>query len=205
MKITSVLLAGGLNKRMNGIPKWELKLGNETMLERAIRKLKVISQQILIVSGGDYQFHVDDPAIPVQVLYDQTPYLGPLNGLLTALKSSEETYHFIVAADMPFFSKSLASHMADLAVAHQLDIVIPRWEGKLQPLHGIYSSRIRNSIEADITLGKHSLIKWIKNQQNIRILEEKEIRPFNQSGRIFFNMNSPEEYEKAQIWLIEEE
>ncbi len=205
MKITSVLLAGGQNRRMNGIPKWELEFGKETMLNRSIRRLKNISHQIVIVSGGEYQFPLKDQDVRIHTIYDQTPFLGPLNGILTALQYSQEDYYFIVAADMPFFSIALAKYMLHYTVTNQMDIVIPKWQGKFQPLHGIYSAKIRASIEKDVAQGKHSLIKWILEQEKITIIEDKEIQPFNESGRIFFNMNDPLEYKKGLMWLTEEE
>lgn len=206
MRITSVLLAGGQNKRMNHYPKWDLLMGQETALERSIRKLADFSEEILIVTGGNHQISFQQKTDnPIKVIYDETPYLGPLNAIGTALKHSHTVYHFVIAADMPFFSIKLAALMLNYALKTNTDMVIPKWKDKIQPLHGIYSSHVYESIDGEIKQGKNSLIKWILDYQNVKIFEEKEVQPFNTNGNLFFNMNHPEDYQQALKWMAEEE
>lgn len=206
MGLTSILLAGGQNKRMNGLPKWELRIGKEIMIDRSIRRLKTVSKQIIIVSGGTYQFSfLEKEEEFIKLVYDQTPFLGPLNGIRTGLTHSTDLYHFVVAADMPFFSVDLALWMYQLATTNQMDIVIPKWKDKLQPLHAIYSKSLIDAMSKDIEEGKNSLVKWILDQKRLLIVEELDVQEFNQSGKIFFNMNDPEQYMEALSWMIEEE
>lgn len=207
MKITSVLLAGGQNRRMNGIAKWELQMGQETMLARSIGKLKKVSAKIIIVSNEAFRFpRMKNEEIPIQIVNDKTPYLGPLNGIGTALNHSQGGYQFVVAADMPFFSTQLAEYMLELALNKGADVVIPKWKGKFQPLHGIYhATNILPSITKDLEEEKYSLIKWLLQQKNIYVVEESEVREFNRNGRIFFNMNNPAEHQQALNWIMEED
>ncbi|MFV9511845.1 molybdenum cofactor guanylyltransferase [Tepidibacillus sp. LV47] len=206
MTFTSLLLAGGLNKRMNRFPKWELMIGHETMLQRSIRFLRGYSKEIIIVSGGEYRFpRLDQDLIPIRVVYDPTPFLGPLNGIFTGLMESNHHYHFVIAADMPFFSMEFAQYMVELAVSNQVDLVIPEWKGKLQPLHGVYAKTLVKSMKKDLSVGKNSLIKWIFEQKNKMIIDEQIVAQFNHSGRMFFNMNYKEDYDQALVWIREEE
>ena len=206
MMLTSILLAGGENKRMNRFPKWQLTVNGETMLERSIEKLSTFSQSIIIVSGGEYIFPEEILNKPnVSLVYDQTPFLGPLNGILTALEHSNADYHFLVAADMPFFSSDLAQHMYNLALKESYDMVIPVWSEKLQPLHAIYHKDLQDSIKKDISDHKYKLIKWILNQPNTYFLQEEEIKSYNQDSKLFFNMNTPEEYKLLDTLFFKEE
>ena len=207
MTFASILLAGGQNKRMNGFPKWNLIINGETMLHRSLRILRESSAEVLIVSGGDYQFpNITDQTAgaPVRVVYDPTPFLGPLNGIRTGLKSSDFHYHFVVAADMPFFSLDFVHYMLDIAITNQVDLVIPKWNGKLQPLHGIYTKPMFRSMENDLRDGKYSLVKWILEQENRLIIDEQVVKNFNLNQRIFFNMNQPDDYHLALDWIKEE-
>ncbi|TCS79568.1 molybdenum cofactor guanylyltransferase [Tepidibacillus fermentans] len=206
MDFAAILLAGGQNKRMNRYPKWDLMMGQETMLQRSIRYLSKYSQEIFIVSGGEYRFPSFDHArIPIHVVYDSTPYLGPLNGIRTGLKESDHHYHFVVAADMPFFSMEFACYMVELAETRQVDLVIPKWKGQLQPLYGIYAKNVLDSIEKVLVEGKNSLVKWIFEQENKMIIAEQIVARFNRNERIFFNMNHPEDYQQALVWIKEED
>lgn len=201
MKITSLLLAGGLNKRMNGIPKWELKIGSEPLLERTIRSLKKFSDEIIIITGGEHKIVLPEQLSDVKVIYDDKPHLGPLNGILTGLKNSTTNYNFVVAADMPFFSVELAGFLYKQALAKNATIAIPIWQNSMQPLLGIYSKDSIISIEREIKQGKYSLIKWISQQENVFLLEEKEIKQLTSDDKIFFNMNYPDDYEQALDWI----
>lgn len=201
MKITSLLLAGGLNKRMNGIPKWELQIGNEPLLERSIRSLKKFSDEILIITGGVHKIVLTEQLSGVKVIYDDKPHLGPLNGILTGLKRSTTQYNFVVAADMPFFSIDLASYMYKQALTRNASMAVPIWQDSMQPLHGIYSKDNIASIERELKQENYSLIKWISQQENVFFLEEKEIKQFTNEDKIFFNMNSPDDYGQAINWV----
>lgn len=205
MGITSVLLAGGQNKRMNGIPKWELQVGNETMLERSVNRLKGFSSEILVVTGGEHQFNIDQfKDIKINVVYDHTPYLGPLNGIYTALSHSNNNYNFVIAADMPFFSTDLSQYMYKIATENKAEIVVPVWKGNLQPLHAIYVKKVLPSIKSDLEQRKNSLIKWILNQHRTYFVKEKELEQFNKDGKVFSNMNYPEDYHRVLEWMKED-
>lgn len=205
MEITSLLLAGGKNKRMNGIPKWSLLINNETMLDRSIKKLADISNRILIVAGEEHELNLSSDCTYVSIVYDKTPYIGPLNGILTGLENCEDNFAFVVAADMPFFSPDLVKTMYKIAISNNFDVVIPSWKGKLQPLHGIYSSSLIASIKSYIQNGNYGLIKWLEQQENKYVLTEQEVELFNLDDRIFFNMNYPEEYQQAKYLAEGEE
>ncbi len=206
MNINSILLAGGQNKRMNGTPKWELQFGHLTMLERSIVKLSTISKKIFVISGGDYTFEIPKvEGTEIDLIYDKKPFLGPLNGIHTALMNSDEKYNFIIAADMPFFSTKLVNYMKKIAENKYTDLVIPVWKEKLQPLHGLYATSLLPSIKMDLQQNKYSLIKWIQNQKNIYYIEEAELLAQDINEHTFFNMNFPMEYKEALFRVKEEE
>ncbi|WP_339060975.1 molybdenum cofactor guanylyltransferase [Tepidibacillus marianensis] len=206
MTFASILLAGGQNKRMNQYPKWNLMMNEETMLQRSIRHLKDYSEEIIIVTGGEYQFsRVEEyHSTPIRVVYDPTPFLGPLNGIRTGLKESRHQYHFVVAADMPFFSLEFAKYMVEQSEKNGVDIVIPRWNERLQPLHGVYTQSLLDSMSKDLSEGKNSLVKWIMEQENKMIIDGKIVANYNRNQRMFFNMNHPEDYQQALVWIKEE-
>lgn len=206
MNVTSILLAGGQNKRMNYTPKWDLPFGGEKLLERSVRKLTNLSNDMIIVSGGDYRFQLEaHQQINLQIIYDKTPFLGPLNGLLTGLLNSMNKYNFVVASDMPFFSEKLAKDMYSIATEKNVDLIIPCWNNKLQPLHGIYSKEMLSTIQDDLFHGRNSIVKWIEKQENKMILDEKELSTYTDDGMIFFNMNNDNEYKLALERFSKEE
>lgn len=206
MNLTSAILAGGQNKRMEGRPKWSLMLGQQTALDRAIDKLIKLSNEILIITSGIQNVELQIvPFESLKLVHDKTPHLGPLNGILTALENSQNNYSFVVAADMPFFSNRLIEYMYELAIKTKSPLIIPKWQNRLQPLHGIYSVDNIASIKQALEQEQYSLTKWIHEQEDVYYLEENEIKRITNEDNIFFNMNYPYEYEQVLTWIIKED
>ena len=127
----------------------------------------------------------------IEVVSDIMPDKGPLGGIYTALVKSQGLYNFVFACDMPFINPDLIDYMVDKAEG--VDIVVPRWQGKFEPLHAIYSKRCIEPIK--IQLEKNDLkITNFFSQLNLKIIEQEEVERFGHSGTLFLNINTQEEY-----------
>ena len=99
---------------------------------------------------------------------------------------------------MPFASLELFTTCREMLLADpNLDAVIPSTENGLEPLHAIYRREtclpaVREAIEA----GKWKLIAW-HSAVNLRVLTPEETARFNPQGLVFWNLNTPEEFESA--------
>jgi molybdopterin-guanine dinucleotide biosynthesis protein A len=104
----------------------------------------------------------------------------------------------VVACDMPFASATLLRAASRLLVEEEVDVVIPRSGEGYEPLHAVYRREtclpaIETAIEAD----QWKVIAWFP-QVKVRVLRLDEIVKYDPSGLAFWNVNTPEEFSKAE-------
>ena len=76
------------------------------------------------------------------------------------------------------------------------DAVIPEVGGKLQPLHAVYRKQCANAIESLAASGEKRLTANAA-VINARMVGEDELRKLDPQLNSFFNVNTPEDYQRA--------
>ncbi|WP_041580804.1 molybdenum cofactor guanylyltransferase [Bacillus sp. 1NLA3E] len=199
MKAGGIILSGGKSSRM-GTNKAFLKINQKPNIERVKNELEKLVDDIILVSNDpeEYQF------LNIKTVTDDFPGKGPLAGIHAGLKASSSQANLVVACDMPFVSAKLGSIL--LNQASDYDAVIPVINGRQQMLFAVYQKGILEEIEKCIE-GNNLSIKHVLDSFNVCYLTEEELHDYSSGSlnRIFFNMNSPEEYEHAKKWAETEE
>ncbi len=193
MKLTVVVQAGGESRRM-GTNKALLPFLGQPLIQRVVERLKLVADEMIITSNqpGDYAF-LNLPVHP-----DIMPGYGALGGLLTALTVSTSPATAVVACDMPFVSAELMMYQMQVFQRGQWDAVVPKSEGGFEPLHAIYRTAIcRQAVVQAIELGEKKMIAWFPKVK-IYAVEPAEWRSFDPQGRIFWNVNTPQELQSAE-------
>jgi molybdopterin-guanine dinucleotide biosynthesis protein A len=86
-------------------------------------------------------------------------------------------------------------HMIDLIDAH--DVVIPRVQGYLEPLHAIYSRRCLPFIEELLLQDNLRIIDFL-DKVNVLEIPDRELKRFDPYFRFILNLNTPEDLQKAR-------
>ena len=120
--------------------------------------------------------------------------LGPLGGIFTGLKTISDEAGFFVACDMPFLNAELIRHMAH--VTEDFDVVVPKIDWKIEPLHAIYSKSCIPAIKELIDNRDYQIFNFFKKVR-VRYVSESEIRGFDPELKFLFNINRPEELVSA--------
>jgi molybdopterin-guanine dinucleotide biosynthesis protein A len=129
---------------------------------------------------------------------DLKPGRGALGGLYTALFSAKYSSVAVVACDMPFANAELFRAASEILVKDKADIVIARTEEGYEPLHAVYRRETCiPAIEAAIDADKWRMDAWFP-QVKIRLLKLEEIKRYDPSGSAFLNINTPEDFAKAE-------
>jgi molybdopterin-guanine dinucleotide biosynthesis protein A len=197
--LTVCIQAGGQSSRMGEDKALKTFLGRP-LIQRVVERLAPIADEVIVTTNRpeDYRF-LDVPLFP-----DLKPGRGALGGLYTALASASQPIVAVVACDMPFASAALLEAASRLLVAEGADVVIPSEEhqGKksegYEPLHAVYRrATCLRAIEAAIDADQWKVIAWFP-QVKVRALLPDEIKPYDPSGLAFWNVNTPEEFAKAE-------
>jgi molybdopterin-guanine dinucleotide biosynthesis protein A len=121
-----------------------------------------------------------------------------LGGLYTAIASASHPFVAVAACDMPFASGSFFESAHRLIVEEEADVVIAKSDEGYEPLHALYRRETcLPAIEATINEDKWKVIAWFP-QVKVRTLSPEELKNFDPSGLCFWNVNTPDEFAKAE-------
>jgi molybdopterin-guanine dinucleotide biosynthesis protein A len=195
--VTAFMLAGGRSTRM-GHDKALLKLGERTLLERAWRLAKSVTENVRL--AGDFaRCGMYEP-----VVQDIYPERGPLGGIHAALLETKTELNLIIAVDIPFVEKRFLDFLITEARRDPSVVTVPRAGGYMHPLCAIYRREFGMVSEKALIRGQNRIDILFAGIQ-ARVIEEEEMLQRRFSMEMFRNVNTPEEWEKAQLWARENE
>ena len=202
LTITSIILAGGRSSRL-GREKLAEVIAGKSLIERAVSTLISLSQEILIVisqkqARSSLSLYTYPEAKTVLDLY---PGKGSLIGIYTGLVNSTNFLNLVVACDMPFLNLDLLHYM--VKVAPGFDVVIPRIDDQMEPLHAVYS---KNCIEPMESLIKQDNLKVTAffDSVKVRYIGKEELDRFDPERLSFFNINTEADLKRARILAARE-
>ena len=182
-----------------GRDKGLVPLAGRPMIEHIIEKVKGIGDEIIITTNDQeaYQY------LGYRIASDDDPGAGALTGLHTALSAAESDTVFVTACDMPFLNKALIEHL--ISLASKADAVVPIVQDRFQPLHAVYGrENCLKAIQSAIAKDEKRAISFYPSIEVLEI-EGKEISKYGDVERIFFNVNTPSDLEKAEAMIREKE
>lgn len=188
--MTGIILAGGKNSRM-GINKAFLKIDGIRLIDNILAVYQKIFSEIIIVTNDPLSYTELSETLVVTDIYKGK---GALGGIYTGLFYATYDYSFVAACDMPFLNKDFIIYLTGQAGKH--DIIVPELSEGFQPLHAIYSRNCLSHIKKLLIADKLKISGFYKEVRLLSIPEEK-IKPFNKDGRLFLNVNTPEDLEKG--------
>ncbi len=184
-------MAGGKSSRM-GNDKSFVLFDGRPMIEAIRERVTGLGDELLLVTNKPKAYaHLGLPMVA-----DVYPDHGSLGGIFTAITHASHPYTLIVACDMPWLNRPLLEYM--LALRQTADVIIPRWQKYPEPLHAIYSKACLPSIEAKLQ-EKQLKITGFFSKVTVHFVEREVIERFDEDGRSFANINTPEELQQAQI------
>jgi molybdopterin-guanine dinucleotide biosynthesis protein A len=188
--VTAFVLAGGKSSRM-GSDKAILRLGDETLLAHAMKVAGVVAKEVRIV-GDTAKF-----AAFGQVVEDVYRDRGPLGGIHGALSSSMTQLNLMLAVDLPFVTAKFLEYLVLRARESGAMVTLPRADGGLQPLCGVYQRGFVDVAEQSLRDGRNKIDSLFKRVETCVIAEDELLRA-GFSIEMFRNLNTPQELEQAR-------
>ncbi len=190
-RVTGIVLAGGKSSRL-GQDKALLRLtGGVTLVEATVERLRPLVDEVLVVASDGGRLG----QLPARVVADVFPDGGALGGIYSGLAAARHEYALVVACDMPFLNPDLLRYLLELP--RDYDALLPRLAGGLlEPLHAAYARACCEPIRARLAAGRYRVVGFL-DAVRVRYVEEPELRLLDPELRSFYNVNTPEELEKA--------
>ncbi len=188
---SAIILAGGRSSRM-GRPKAELPFAVGTMLDYIVAEMLRAFDELVVAVAEPKRFAWE--GYGARSIEDRDSYSGPVAALEHALREIEFDRAFVCSCDVPFVNGDLARRLCEMLGDD--DVLIPQVEGKLQMLHAVYRKECAKTLAA-MRKNRESRLHEIVNFAKARIVPEDEIRALDPELLSFFNVNTPEDYQRA--------
>ena len=191
--LTVCIQAGGASSRMGEDKALKIFLGRP-LIQRVVERLAPIADEVIVTTNrpANYAF------LNLPLHADLKPGRGALGGLHTAIASAAYPIVAVVACDMPFASSTLIETASRLLVEEEADVVIAKGDEGYEPLHAVYRrDTCLPAIESAIDADHWKVVAWFP-QVKVRVLTPDEIKSADPDGLAFWNVNTPEEFAKAE-------
>lgn len=178
MKVAGVVLCGGQSSRM-GENKSELVVGGQTLLERGQELLKSCQLDAVFVSGPEGIKDLEAGLGPLAGIYSSLTALGDWDALL------------FIPVDMPLMSVPVVNELLN-NVDTAADLV--HFKSHYFPLWVHNNHRVKSCI-------REALGKQRRSIKNLLASLTCEVVQHNHSDQVFFNANTPEQWQSVQHLL----
>ncbi len=188
---TGVILAGGANSRLPGMKKGFYEIGGRSIMDRIYGIFAEIFDETIIVTNDIAEFTGYD----CMIASDIDPSRCALAGLYTGIFHASCDRVFAMGCDTPFMKKEVIDYILEQADGSH-DVVVPEAEGGLEALAAVYSRNCLPLIRKNLADRKYMIKKfYVKNRT--KVIPKEEIQKIDPAMRSFFNVNTPEDLEKA--------
>ena len=191
--ILGTVLAGGKSQRF-GEDKSQVKLGDKLLIDYILSEVIEEFKEILVVSNSLIDFRKSEK---ITVIEDIKKNLGPLGGVLTAMKwikDNNKDYKWISTfpADTPFFKRSILQKFLQDIQPKESKLFFIKSNNTRHNIFGIWSIDLMDKLEEDLNKGERKVELWANS------IGVKTINIEFQNEDPFFNINTKEDLEKAK-------
>ena len=201
MKIVGLLLAGGQSRRMGGGDKALRLLGQQTLLDRVIDRVRPQVARLVLNANGDptrfARFNLPVVADSIE------GFAGPLAGILagldwTAANQPDCGYLVSLATDAPFLPEDLVARLVEGMEQEGAELACAASGGQPHPVIGLWPVHLRDQLRRALTLeGIRKVDMWTARYPMATVdFPITTIDPF-------FNANRPEDLDRAAALLAQ--
>ena len=190
--ILGVVLAGGKSQRF-GQDKSQVKLQNRLLIDYILKEIVGEFKETLIIANEPIKFMQSKN---ISVTKDYQSGLGPLGGVLTAMKWIKENnkkYEWISTfpSDTPFFTKKELKYFYKKIEINESKLFFIKSKDTRHNIFGLWSVSLIEKLEADIMKGERKVEIWADS------IGVKTVNIDYKKPDPFFNINTKEDLEKA--------
>ena len=190
--ILGVVLAGGKSQRF-GQDKSQVKLQNILLIDYILKEIVDEFEETLIIANQPINFMKSKK---ISLIKDYKDGLGPLGGVLTAMKwikENDKKYKWVSTfpSDTPFFSKKELKYFFENIRINENKLFFIKSKETRHNIFGLWSLDLMDQLEKDIQKGVRKVENWA-NTIGVSTIDigYKNTDPF-------FNINTKKDFEEA--------
>jgi molybdopterin-guanine dinucleotide biosynthesis protein A len=203
--VRGYVLSGGASSRF-GRDKALVGLGETPLLLQIVELAQTCTADVTVVAGAQKYSELGGE---FQIIEDGWPGEGPLGGVITALEHTaanhpECRWNLILSCDMPFLTREWLQFLVDRATASaaETQVILAHSAHGPEPLCACYRTDAAGALKGVFDRGVRKVTEALKHVRT-EVLDESAWKRFDSAGRLFWNMNTPEDFEEAQrLWKL---
>ena len=174
-----------------------LPFGKVSLLAWMAERVQAVCGQVSLVGQG-----IEQAGGVYPVVEDIFAGQGPLAGIHTVFTHSDAPFNLVVACDMPYLTSEFLSLLLQIAQGGKCDAVVPESEGfGDEPLCAVYTPACQAPIEKALQ-DRQPKTRGVLDRLRVRRVTRQEWQPYDSHGKLFCNLNTPEDYHQAYRELI---
>ena len=190
------VLAGGGSTRF-GRDKALARIGDQALLARLCAVMRGVTPSVTIIGSREKY-----AAFGADCVADRWPGEGPLGGIITALLAAAGTggdreVNIVIGCDMPFLTSEWLAYLVQRAQASQAEVVTPKSAHGLEPLCACWRTSGVEKLQRAFEGGTRKVTEAMKHL-SMEVLDETHWKRFDSADRLFWNMNTPSDFEEAK-------
>ena len=194
--ILGVVLAGGKSQRF-GEDKCQVKLGDRLLIDYILSEITDEFEEILLVANNSINFKKSKN---ITLINDFKKNLGPLGGVLTAMKwvkENNKNYQWISTfpADTPFFKTHILKKFLQAINFDENKLFFIKSNNTRHNIFGLWSIDLLDKLEEDLDKGERKVEVWANS------IGVKNINMKFENKDPFFNINTKDDLIKAEKYL----
>ena len=194
--ILGVVLAGGKSQRF-GEDKCQVKLGDKLLIDYILSEIIDEFKEVLLISNNKIKYNNSNK---ISLVEDTKMGLGPLGGILTAMKWIKEnnrSYKWISTfpSDTPFFKKKILNNFLEEIKDYEGKLFFINSNDTRHNIFGLWSIDLLERLEKDLDNGERKVEMWANK------IGVKSINMKFENKDPFFNINTKEDLIKAEEYL----
>ena len=180
-KVTGVILAGGLARRMNNQDKGLINYKGRPMVSYAIAALASVADVSIINANRNREQY---QAFGLPVVADQTDsFDGPLAGVLSAILYTEADVLVVMPCDSPLIKAQHLQKLLATRAKNDADVAVAFDGERLHPVFLAIKSSLKISLQDYLNSGQRKADHWLKQQKMVGA-------DFSDEPEIFVNINT---------------
>ena len=157
-KITGVVLAGGLGRRMGGVDKGLQLLNGRPLVSHVIERLAPQVDELLINANQNLEAYAafGYPVVPDRI----AGFAGPLAGLHTGLLACETPLLVTAPCDSPFLPEDLVARLRAALEAAGADLAVAQTGTQPHPVFSLVRREVLDGLTAFLEAGGRKVDAW---------------------------------------------
>ncbi|WP_442496721.1 molybdenum cofactor guanylyltransferase MobA [Methylobacter sp. sgz302048] len=180
-KVTGVILAGGLARRMNNQDKGLINFKGRPMISYAIAAMTPVVDQLIINANRNRERYRQ---FGLPVVADQTDtFDGPLAGVLTAMIHADADVLLVMPCDSPLVKAEHLRKLLSARAEQDADVAVAFDGERLHPVFMAIRITLKSSLEAYLSSGERKIGLWLEQLNRVKA-------DFSDTPGIFTNVNT---------------